>query len=181
MTYTSYARQAGVVALVLAPTIVAAQAQPIPLGSRVRIEMHDKSRIEGTLMAQSAESLAVASPRAVRTGISSEYIARVRRSEGKSHAHGAVKGLKIGAGIGGGMATLIFGGAMLAGGSVTGDDFSFVAGAMFGGVFGGALYGVIIGGIVGAEKWTTVYTTPQRVSLVPAPGTAPGIGIRVGF
>gem|GEM_PF-3967960 len=82
--------------------------------------MHDKSRIEGTLMAQSAESLAVASPRAVRTRISTDYIARVRRGECKSRGHGA-------------------------------------------------------------EKWTTLYTTPQRVSLVPAPGTAPGIGIRVGF
>ena len=181
MTYTSYARQAGVVALVLAPTIVAAQAQPIAIGTQVRIEMHDKSRIEGTLMAQSAESLSVASPRGVHTGISSEYIARVRRGDGKSHAQGAVNGLKIGAGIGGGMATLIFGGAILAGGDVSTGALGSVAGYVFGGVFGGALYGVIIGAIVGAEKWTTVYTTPQRVSLVPAPGTAPGIGIRVGF
>lgn len=177
------------------PVMLAAQTPAIAIGTRVSVDMHDKSRIEGTLMAQSAESLAVASPRAVRTGISSEHVARVRRSEGKTHARGAVKGLKIGTIIGGGFAAYFalvitertgtdarsaYDGPRTGEGSAY-DGPETVAGLATLMVASGAFYGVIIGAIVGAEKWTTVYTTPQRVSLVPAPGTAPGIGIRVGF
>ena len=92
------------------PMTLAAQALPIPLGTRVRLEMHDKSRLEGILISQSADSLVVAPPTPVVTAVSTEYIARVRRSEGKSHAHGAVQGIKIGAVIGGGATALLFGG-----------------------------------------------------------------------
>lgn len=163
------------------PVILTAQTPAIALGTRVRIEMHDKSRIEGTLMAQSAESLAMASPRSVHTGVSSEFIARVRRGEGRSHGHGAVKGIKIGAGIVGGATAIIFSGAALASGEAQGEALGVVAVFTFAGALSGAFYGAIIGGVVGAEKWTTVYTAPHRVSLAPPPGTTPGIGIRVSF
>lgn len=160
--------------------MLSAQTVPIPIGARVRVEMCDKSRLDGTLMMRTADSVAVALPRAVRTVVATEYISRVRRSEGKSHGHGAVKGLKIGAVIGGGATTLVMGGAYL-GSSAENKDATWVAFFAAAGAMTGALYGGVIGAIVGAERWTTVYTFPARLSFVPPPTGAPGIGVTFRF
>ena len=165
------------VILCVGPAMLTAQAVPIPLGARVRVEMRDKTRFDGTLMSQSADSVAVASPKAIRTAVATGDISRVRRSEGKSRGHGAVKGLKVGAVIVGGVGALV-----VAGGSNVNDNVAQAAvfGAV-GGAIAGALYGAVIGAIVGAEKWTTVYTIPARLSFVPAPTGAPGIAVTFRF
>lgn len=98
-----------------------------------------------------------------------------------NHAYGALTGLKVGAIVGGGATAIIFGGAVLAAGAIESEAFAVAAVFTVSGAFTGALYGVIIGSLVGAETWTTLYTTPRRVSLVPAPGSAPGLGVRVSF
>jgi hypothetical protein len=163
------------------PAAVAAQVPAVPPGTRVRIEGHDKSRIEGTLMSQSGDSLVVASPRSLRMGMSTEQIARVRRGDGKSHAHGTVQGLKWGAGIGGGAILVLSSGLLLSSGGGTASDWGYVAGFSIGGAISGGFYGLLIGSVIGAEKWTTLYTAAPRVSLVPGPGSAPGLALKVSF
>lgn len=163
-----------------APAAIAAQAPTIPLGTRVRVEMQGKIKVDGTLMSQTEDSIIVSSPGTLRTVVASESVARIRVSEGRSHAQGAVRGMKIGTVVAGGGVALIFGAAYIE--STENNKsiallFAFVAA----GAVTGAMYGAAIGGIFGAERWTTVYSSPVRVSFRPAQSGAPGVGVSIWF
>ena len=180
MKVHTVARLCLVLTLCIIPEMILAQTPPIPVGARIRLELTDKSRLEGSLVQQRADSVVVASTRGVHTPVATEYIARIRRSDGKSHGLGAKRGAVIGATIVGGATTLIFGGAALASSSPN-NDYGLVPAFIFAGALTGAFYGVIIGGIIGAERWTTVSSAPMRVSFLPTQIGAPGVGVAIRF
>lgn len=164
----------------IAPATTAAQAPLIPLGSRVRVETQQRGRVDGTLMSQTEDSIVVAAPGALRTVVVSASIARIRVSEGRSRARGAVRGMKIGAAVGGGSVALVFGAAYI--GSTDSNKkitglLSFVAV----GVLEGVMVGAGIGALVGAEAWTTVYSRPIRVGFQSSQSGAPGVGVSITF
>jgi hypothetical protein len=164
-------------ALMLA-TGASAQAPTLMAGSRLRVYT-DAGRSEGTLMAQTGDSLTIAESGAVRRVIPFAAVSRIQASAGKSHGSGAIKGAKIGAVIGGGLGVLV-GLAISTDGSCTGsgcDSAPITLGLIE--AAGGALWGLAIGGAVGAEKWETVYPKRYGVSGGALPGQARlGLSIR---
>jgi hypothetical protein len=145
--------------LCLVPSIAAAQVPTLAVGSRLRVYQPAVSRIEGTLMAQTADSLTVASVRATRALIPSARVGRIQVSEGEKASAGALKGAKIGGvlGLAGGLFLAALASDLDSG--FRGEDFAVLSVA---GMFNGALYGAVIGAVVGAEKWTTVYRSGVR-------------------
>lgn len=148
--------------LLLASPADAQLADLLP-GSRLRVESTAlPSRIEGTLMSHEGAALVIAHSGALRTIVPTPSVTRVRVSHGKSHATGAVKGIKVGAIVGGVVtALLVF---SMAGMDTDGEDIVGLGSSM---AMAGASYGAIIGVIVGAEKWTTVYQTPYKLDARP--------------
>lgn len=66
--------------------------------------------------------------------------------------------------------------------SQNGDEtLSAVFALVASGAFTGAMFGAGIGALLGAERWTTVYSSPVRVSFRPAPSGARGVGVSVRF
>jgi len=163
---------------------VAAQAPTIPPGTRVRIETRERGTFDGTLMSQTSDSFFVAGPGALRTLVASESVTRLRVSEGRSHARGAVRGMKIGAAVGGGGMALVIGAAFIgstAKDKYNGESLGMAVGLVASGALVGVMYGAGIGALFAVERWTTVYSNPLRVSFRPAPSGAPGVGVSVRF
>jgi hypothetical protein len=163
--------------------ICAAQARAqftnILPGSRVRIDSRSfPQRLEGTVMAHSGDSVVVATSGVVRTAVPGPSIYRVQASQGKSHMAGAIKGAKIGAIVSGGMGLLLGLAFADATDDATTSDVIAVA-AVYAG--SGALWGGAIGGVVGAEKWSTVYSQPYRLSAGVTRSGAPAVGISLAF
>jgi hypothetical protein len=165
------------------PLAGGAQVPTIIPGARVRVESRqiDKN-LEGTVMSQTADSVIVASVGAIRTAVASGSITRIRVSQGKSHGAGAIKGIKIGGGIGLGLGVLL--GLAIAAGPSTSEypnpgGVAAVVAALY--AVSGAMWGAAIGGAVGAEKWTTVYSIPMRISVGRPQRRAPGVSLSITF
>jgi hypothetical protein len=163
--------------LLLLPAAGEAQVPSLIPGSRVRVESRAfRKELEGTVMAQTADSVTIASVGAVKTVLAHSSIYRVRVSEGKSHGAGAVKGAKIGAGIGG-----VLGLALgFAAAEIEGNQALVLPVTMLY-ASSGALWGLGIGGIVGAEKWTTVHASPLRLAVGRAQSGATTLGLSMTF
>lgn len=155
-----------------------AQFSGILPGSRVRIESRSfAQRLEGTVMAHSGDSIIVASSGVLRTSVPNATIYRVQASGGKSHGAGAIKGAKIGAAVSGGLGlALVLSLAEV--GDVTAGDVMAVT-AVY--AISGAMWGGAIGAIIGAEKWTTVYSQPYRLSAGITRSGAPAVGLSLAF
>jgi hypothetical protein len=160
-----------------------AQLPPLATGARLKIDGASRQRLEGTLMAQSPDSLTIAAAGAVITSVPASAVGRIQASQGKSRGAGAKKGAKIGAIIGGGLGVLV-GAAFMNETRTTSSEFGDGASAplAFGlvGAAEGALYGLIIGAIAGAEKWTTVYERPVRFGVLQA-GNRPALGFSLRY
>ena len=160
------------------PASIAGQATAIPLGARVQVETHDEASITGTLMSQTEDSVIVATPEAPRVVASWESVARVQVSDGRTRTRGAVRGMKVGAAVGGGIIAITFGVAFLgARDANVGDLFAYVGS----GAVVGAVYGAAIGSLVRAERWTTVYAGPTQVSFLPTLSGVPGVAGSIRF
>ena len=157
------------------PLPTAAQVPTIPPGTRVRVETQQKTRAEGALMSQTSDSIIVATRRATRTAVASAAVTRIAVSSGRSSAHGAFWGMKLGAAVGGGAVALLFTG--FAGGL---PGFQILPYAVVGAAIGGT-YGAAAGSIRGVERWSAVYSAPNRVSFGPFQGGAPGVGVSIRF
>ena len=109
-------------------------------------------------MAQTSDSLTVASVGAIQTRIPSMNVLHIQVSEGKKASAGFVKGAKIGAVIG------LISGLLLAStvASIDGSATDELSGMVVYTTFSSAVWGGAIGALVGAEKWTTVYRSPGR-------------------
>lgn len=173
-----------VVALVFAGAVAAnAQVPTLVPGARVRIETTQlRDRVEGTLMSQTSDSLVVASVGAVRTTLPASFVTKIKASEGKSHGAGAIRGIKIGAIIGGAVGLLVAAAYHEDYSTTTGTDQSneLLAFAALEAA-GGAIWGAAIGGIVGTEKWTTVYEAPVRFGMGRGINGAPVVGLAIRF
>jgi hypothetical protein len=146
-----------------------AQVPAMAPGSRLKVEMTDRPKVEGTLMSQTPDSLVIAANGALITAVPTANVGRISSTMGRSHGAGAWKGTKIGVMVGGGL-------GVLAGLAVMTDnslDNASEAPLFFGllGAAEGAFYGVIIGAIAGSQDWKPVYERPYRVTLAPAPGS----------
>lgn len=153
----------------------AAQLPTISGGTRVRIEtLPTGEKITGTLFAQTADSIAIASGGLVRV-LPSESIARMQVSSGRSHTQGAYHGMRLGTLIGGATGAVIFGTtyASYPGPKQPSELLAFIAAS----AFSGAFYGAIIGGAVGSESWTPVYNNRVSVAVRGPSRGATGIGL----
>jgi hypothetical protein len=160
---------------VLLVVCVAAQLPTLLPGSRVRVEADPQSKIQGTVMSQTRDSIVVAASGAVHTTLPSGDVSLVKVSLGKSHMTGAIKGAKIGAVVLGGLGAL-FGYAL---GDLENYDAADYAAVAAGSAFYGALWGAGIGSLIGAEKWKTVYR--RDVLGVQAAPARSGIGINLSI
>ena len=157
-------RQLSLYLLLGASAGAAAQLPSLPVGQRIRVDMDlPRARVAGALISQTDDSLFIAYQNA-RRSIESSTIVRISASSGKSRPRGAMRGLKVGAVIGGGLTLLVFGSGYLVA-SRRADDIPALAGWTVGGTLTGAVYGTLIGAAIGAERWTPVYTRPA-----PQPG-----------
>ena len=168
-------RFALLILVLVLPLPTAAQGPTIPPGTRVRVETQQKKRAEGTLMSQTSDSIIVATRRSTRTAVASAAVTRIAVSSGRSRAHGALWGMKLGAALGGGGVILLFTG--FAGGL---PGFQILPYAVVGAAFGGA-YGAVARSIRGVERWSTVYSIPIRVSFGQLLGSAPGVNVSIRF
>lgn len=153
----------------------AAQLPTISGGTRVRIEAQPTGeKITGTLFSQTADSIAIASGGLIRV-LPTESIARMQVSSGRSHTHGAYRGIQMGTLIGGGTGAVIFGTtyASYPGPKQPAELLAFVAAS----ALSGAFYGAIIGGAVGSESWTPVYNNRVSVAVRGPSRGATGIGL----
>jgi hypothetical protein len=150
------------------------EAQPptIAPGQRIKVETFRPSKVSGTMLSQTDDSLFVGHKNASQ-GIEWAAIRRISASNGKSHSEGAWRGIKVGAAAGTGIALVIFGGAWLVESREV-DQLPWVAVFTGAGTITGVVYGAIIGGAIGAEAWRTVYTRPM-------PKPAPGLGLTFRF
>src|SRR3954470_17137988 len=92
-----------------------AQVPALAAGSRLKVEMSDRPKVEGTLMSQTPDSLVIAANGALITSVPSANIGRISSTMGRSHSAGAWKGTKIGVMVGGGL-------GVVAGLAVMSDD-----------------------------------------------------------
>jgi hypothetical protein len=163
--------------LTLFAAAAGAQVPALATGSRLKIELTNHRRVEGTLLSQTADSLVIAADGARITPLPSSGVGRVKSTLGKSHGAGAIKGTKIGLVVGGAFGALL-GLAVMNDDSYTYDFDKNAAPVVFGavGAVEGAFYGVIIGAIAGAQDWKTVYERPYRVTLAPDHS-----GVRLGL
>jgi hypothetical protein len=161
--------------LTLVTASAGAQIPALAPGSRLKIEMVNAQKVEGTLMSQTPDSLVIAADGALITNVPSASIGRIKSTMGKSRGAGAKKGARIGAMIGGGAGVLF--GLVMTDENPSGNDGAAVP-LLYGivGAAEGALYGVIIGAIAGSQNWKTVYERPYAVTLAPASGN-----VRLGF
>ena len=160
------------------PVALTAQTPTLLPGSRLRVNAPGYgSKITGTLMSQTPDTIEVAEAGAVLRRIPWTSVREVRASTGKSHGAGAAKGAMIGAIAGGAVAGV----SLLFISSDNGSYYDF-SGSVFVamGAAVGAEWGVVIGGIIGAEKWQRVYSAPLRISVAPLLGPA-AIGISARF
>ena len=174
-------RFALLILVLILPLPTAAQGPTIPHGTRVRVETQQKTRAEGTLMSQTSDSIIVATRRATRTAVASAAVTRIAVSSGRSRAHGALWGMKLGAVVLGGGIGLLLGGAYVSSNSehksTSGIIPLMVAGAAVGG-----MYGAVAGTIRGVERWSTVYAAPIRVSFGQFQGSsARGVSVSIRF
>ncbi len=164
----------------IAATTAAAQAPTLAPNAPVRVDLKDRSRIDGILTSQTADSVFVWTTTArANQAIAWNSVARVRINLGRSYAAGARKGLRRGALIG----SIAGGGLMLVGGVVEGERVeNLVAYLILGtgaGAASGALYGAFFGAVFGAERWETVYSRPAA-SPARSPG-GPAVGVSLRF
>jgi hypothetical protein len=161
------------------PMLIAAQTPTIPPGTRVKVQTQQNTRVNGSLISQSSDSIIVATGDAMRTVIASDAVTRIDVSKGRSHLHGAVRGMKVGAVTTGGVVTLIFAVAYI---GSRAEDMSIAPFFAYTAVSAaiGAMYGAAIGGMFGAERWSTVYSAPIQVTFRPSQG-APGAGVSIRF
>lgn len=150
-----------------------AQIPMISGGTHVRIEAQPTGeKITGTVFSQNADSIAIAAGGVVRV-LPLESIARMQVSSGRSHAHGAYRGMQLGALIVGGAGAVISSYASYDGPKRPSDLLGFVAAS----AFTGAFYGAIIGAAVGAESWTPVYNSRVSVAVRHPSGAATRMGV----
>ena len=161
--------------LMLLTTVAGAQLPELAPGSRLKLDLTDRRKVEGTLMSQTADSLVVAAEGAVITRLPASSVGRIQSTMGKSRGAGAKKGAKIGAIIGGSFG-LVVGLAAYSDPDYRGAEAPILWGLV--GAADGALYGVVIGAIAGSQNWKTVYERPFDVSVARPPL---GGGLRFGL
>jgi hypothetical protein len=164
--------------LLAVPAAAGAQLRDVLPGSRVRVQsVSSDQRVEGTLMSHSPDSMVVAVSGAVRTALPYVSVSRLQVSHGKSRGAGAIRGMKIGAMIGGGTALLLA--ASLSGTEeIALEDVVAVTGVY---AISGGLWGLAIGSLVGAEQWRTVYADPSRRSVAATTPIRPSVALRFSF
>ncbi len=166
--------------ILLDASATGAQVPTVAPGTRVRMEFARPSpKVVGVVMSQTADSIAIGTGRAIQT-VASASIERFRVSGGKSHTHGAVRGMKMGTLIGGGAVFLVFGAYYLAS-SEPNKNPGGLAVYTAAGALEGALLGAAIGGALGAERWSTIYHRPVRIAVLPLPNGAAGAGLSISF
>ena len=143
--------------LCVIPSVAFAQVPSMVVGARLRVDQVAATRVEGTLMAQTSDSLTMASVGALRTLIPSANVMKIQVSEGKKASAGFFKGAKVGAVIGVATGLLLAAAVNDVDGSTEG-----VGGMVAYMTFSTAVWGGGIGALIGAEKWTTVYRSPGR-------------------
>ena len=158
----------------------AAQANTIPSGTRVKIETQPKTQVVGKLLSQLGDSIIITGAGSHRIALASDAVTRVEVSRGRSHVHGALRGMKVGSLAVGGGVGLIVGAAYIDGYSDRNSIVPLYV-LVFSGAAVGAVYGAAIGGILGAERWSTLYSAPMRVSFGPVQSGAPGVGVSIRF
>ena len=162
------------------PASIVAQAPTIPAGTRVKVETHQRTRVAGTLMSQTRDSIIVAAPGAIRTVVASEAVTRIAVSKGRSRVHGALRGMRVGSVVIGGGTAVIMTVAFVDGGVGENNVGPFVVLTAIGAAMG-AIYGGTMGVLFPVERWFTVYSASSRVSVGPFQGSVPGVGVSIRF
>lgn len=136
-------------ALICLPTISVAQLLVLQPGTRVRIDARPAlpSRIVGTVMSQSPDSIVVAESAPTWHRLAATSVRRVELYRGRSPSAGARRGLVLGA--------LIFGTATFVGGRFATDDkFTWPLAATL------TFISTAAGVAIGADRWTRLYPVP---------------------
>jgi hypothetical protein len=165
--------------LVQIPAASIAAQVPIPAGAKVKIGTHAKASVVGTLLSQSGDSIVITTAGSKRSAVASNVVTRIEVSQGRSHKHGAFRGMKIGSlSLGGGLALAVA--AAYLSDDVQNGIVPLYMTAFYGAAVG-AVCGVVIGGILGTERWSTLYSAPMRVTFGPVQRGTPGVGLSIRF
>jgi hypothetical protein len=159
----------GAIACFVAMTAARADAQLIELqpGARVRVRAPEvvAGRLEAVVIARSGDTVTLTTPRGAPIPVPLGAITAAEVSRGRSRSDGAVKGLKLGTGIGLAMGLLSAigydAGSDACGSEPCENDLTpgeLVAASLI----TGATLGAGIGAMVGAEHWERL-TIPARV------------------
>jgi len=157
--------------------IIGAQLPTISGGTHVRVHTQQRSDVlEGTLVSQTADSIGVVRGDRLQM-IPSVSVVAMDVGSGRSHARGAVHGMKMGTLIAGGTSAVLFGVSYA---SYDGPkhlaDLAWVTSVF---AFSGTVYGAIIGGAIGSETWVSAY--PRRVAFAVQPRVNGASGLGVSF
>lgn len=134
----------------------AVHAQPeLREGSRVRIEVTDKSRVTGIIRTITSDSLTlIVHSSSAHIGVARASVKSIQISHGRTGATGAMNGAVVGG--------VIFGVTAGAAAVPYANNNKEVADVATGGLVYGAILGALFGAVLKAEKWTTV---PLHASL----------------
>lgn len=141
-----------------------------------------QGRVQGTLMAMDEKSLVLSAEDQRPLSVPRPAITQLEVSRGKRRR--ALKGMILGAGIGGalgGAADLLIGepgNLCFAGCSSSGDSRAGVAGLS---VLAGAFYGAGIGALVKSDRRSAVPLEQVRVSLAPTRGRGVRLSLSLAF
>jgi hypothetical protein len=163
----------------LAPSTIAAQAPARPdeiqPGARVRVTAPGvvAARFVGTVLSRNGDTLNVASPNVSPFAVPTSRITSLEVSRGKSHADGAIRGVKWGAPIGLALGLLTIGVVGDCIGCIKAESNKSGAQAAWLGMnaFGGAIWGAGIGALVGREHWEP-FDVQRHAALGVRPGGA---------
>jgi hypothetical protein len=179
-------RTIGAIACLVAVTAARADAQLAELqpGARVRVHAPEvvAGRLEAVVIARTRDTVTLTTPRGrpIPVPLAAITAAEVRR--GRSHSEGAVKGLKLGTGIGLAMGLLSAigydAGSDPCGSEPCENDFT-PGELVAAGFITGATLGAGIGAMVGAEHWERL-TIPARV-LVRRDRDRLTLGLAISF
>jgi hypothetical protein len=157
------------------------QVPSIAPGTRVRLELERPNRkVDGTLMSQTADSIAVATDGSGIWTMPAESVVRIRVGSGKSVMRGAIRGMKIGSLVLGGGFGLLLTAAVAAGDGGT-DAIPFLVVYSAIAAAEGAILGAFVGAIVRSEKWTDIYSSHVQLTVRPDRSGRTGVGLSIGF
>jgi hypothetical protein len=151
--------------LAFAPASLSAQMLDVQPGARVRVMVPSllAGKVEAIVSARHGDSVTVLTSAPAQVSFPLSSATSLEVSTGRSHLHGAKKGLIWGVGIGVGFAVAtMFDSTM----TTAADNKTQISKGEYVGTmtFGGAMIGAVIGAFIGSERWNS-YTFPTRVSV----------------